>query len=178
MLSGLSGISLQPASELFVTSKSASPVCPECQSSLNRVPRRFIDRLLSLVYPVHRYHCRSFMCNWEGNLRYTAALSHWEALGAQSDLQSPRGYRAVAPSAAPESPTDETVRRATASPITETRRREAQSPIDETRRRESDTLPMPHSRLPKSKRPDARAEPRDGTNAPRRARKRAQAAPR
>jgi len=35
---------------------------------VNRVPRRFIDRLLSLVCPVHRYHCRSFICNWEGNL--------------------------------------------------------------------------------------------------------------
>jgi hypothetical protein len=25
---------------------------------------------LSLAYPVHRYRCRSFICNWEGNLLY------------------------------------------------------------------------------------------------------------
>jgi hypothetical protein len=47
---------------------SAGRVCPQCGSSVNRVPRRFIDRLLSLLYPVHRYHCRGFPCNWEGNL--------------------------------------------------------------------------------------------------------------
>jgi hypothetical protein len=42
---------------------------------VNRVPRRFIDRLLSLVHPVHRYHCRAFTCNWEGNLRRGASDS-------------------------------------------------------------------------------------------------------
>jgi len=39
---------------------------------VNRIPRRFVDRLLSIAYPVHRYHCRSFICNWEGNLLYDA----------------------------------------------------------------------------------------------------------
>ena len=68
-----------------VLTRPRSPLCPECGSSLNRVRRRFIDRVVSLFYPVHRYHCRSFVCNWEGNLRDTAALGRWEALGSYPD---------------------------------------------------------------------------------------------
>lgn len=162
MLSGLFSLSFEPASGPVVSAKSVSPVCPDCHSTLNRVPRRFIDRLLSLVYPVHRYRCRSFDCNWEGNLRYTAALGYWEAPDAHSDSQSPPDYRGGAPAphaVAPDLPNDD-------------------PRIDERREREGDTLPMPRSLPPKTKKPDARAEPRDGTNAPRRARKRAKAAPR
>jgi hypothetical protein len=36
------------------------------------VRRRFIDRLLSLILPVHRYRCNSLGCHWEGNLRQKA----------------------------------------------------------------------------------------------------------
>ena len=49
--------------------RTARPVCPECKASLNSVPRRFIDRVINIVYPVHRYHCRSFLCGWQGTLR-------------------------------------------------------------------------------------------------------------
>ena len=159
MLSGLSDLSFQPASLPVVTEKPTSPICPECHSSVNRVPRRFIDRVLSLVYPVHRYHCRSFDCNWEGNLRFTEALGYWESLDADSDLQAERRS-----SAHPSAPPTATI----APPRVEV----------EPARRESDTLPMPPPRTPQTKKPDARAELRDGTNAPRRAKKRAKAAPR
>ena len=70
---------VQSGSGPVVKSKPSIPVCPECHSGLNRVRRRFIDRLLSLVYPVHRYRCRSFDCNWEGNLRYTPVLGRQNA---------------------------------------------------------------------------------------------------
>jgi hypothetical protein len=33
-----------------------------------RVPRRFTDRLLSLLRPQHRYQCRVFDCGWQGTL--------------------------------------------------------------------------------------------------------------
>src|SRR5947208_1554149 len=83
-----------PAAGRVLTTKPTRPVCPECHSSLNRIRRRFVDRLVSLFYPVHRYHCRSFVCNWEGNLRYTAELGRWEALEAQSDARGATAYGA------------------------------------------------------------------------------------
>lgn len=43
--------------------------CPLCHGTLNRIPRRFVDLMLSQFAPVHRYHCRSMKCDWEGNLR-------------------------------------------------------------------------------------------------------------
>ena len=49
--------------------RTAGPICPECRAILNRLPRRLIDRLMSIVYPVHRYRCRSFLCGWQGTLR-------------------------------------------------------------------------------------------------------------
>lgn len=46
-------------------------VCPCCNGPVERVRRRFVDRLLSLVAPVQRYRCRAkgWDCDWEGNLR-------------------------------------------------------------------------------------------------------------
>jgi hypothetical protein len=40
--------------------------CPQCAGSVDRIPRRLVDRLASLFAPVHRYRCRA--CNWEGNV--------------------------------------------------------------------------------------------------------------
>jgi hypothetical protein len=57
---------------------------------VNRIRRRFVDRVLSLFYPVHRYHCRSFACHWEGNLRVTPALWRWEALESHTNSPSTR----------------------------------------------------------------------------------------
>lgn len=48
---------------------SHSPACPHCRGSLNRIPRRMVDHLISLVLPVRRYRCLSMGCEWEGNLR-------------------------------------------------------------------------------------------------------------
>ena len=134
-----------------VTIKPSSPVCPECHSSLNRIPRRFIDRVLSLFYPVHRYHCRSFVCNWEGNLRYTAALGRWEALESYSDGRAAAVCQADEPSV-PATP--------------------AKPAVAETGQRESDTLPGLANRPPKFTKPDARADSRTATNVPGRAKKR------
>ncbi len=44
-------------------------VCPECGGPMARIPRRLIDRVLSLVRPVQRYRCRNFACQWVGNVR-------------------------------------------------------------------------------------------------------------
>jgi hypothetical protein len=43
--------------------------CPHCNGAVTRVPRRFVDVLLSAFVPVRRYRCRSLDCGWEGNLR-------------------------------------------------------------------------------------------------------------
>lgn len=43
-------------------------VCPRCNSSIDRVRRRSIDRFMSMFCLVHRYRCVRFVCKWEGNL--------------------------------------------------------------------------------------------------------------
>jgi len=45
-------------------------VCPQCDGPVQRVRRRFIDRIVSLIRPVHRYRCsiKGWGCEWEGNL--------------------------------------------------------------------------------------------------------------
>lgn len=40
--------------------------CPKCGSSIHRVHRYFLDRMISLVVPVHRYHCSGRDCGWSG----------------------------------------------------------------------------------------------------------------
>jgi len=45
------------------------PACPHCGSGLERVPRRWLDRLVGLMTPLRRYRCLSITCAWEGNLR-------------------------------------------------------------------------------------------------------------
>ena len=47
----------------------SSRSCPDCGADLDRIPRRFIDRVSSLLFPSQRYRCRTFACRWEGNLR-------------------------------------------------------------------------------------------------------------
>ena len=42
--------------------------CPHCNGAVDRVRRRFIDRLISLVLPRYRYRCCSIVCDWEGSL--------------------------------------------------------------------------------------------------------------
>ncbi len=45
------------------------PCCPRCGNArLKRIRRRVIDRLLSWVYPVRRFACHGFGCDWEGNI--------------------------------------------------------------------------------------------------------------
>ncbi|MGV0950476.1 MAG: hypothetical protein ACOYB3_07350 [Azonexus sp.] len=63
---------MTPAANHWATryiDSSSSPACPACGAhSLNRVQRRFVDRLLSLFGRVRRYRCYAFNCQWEGNL--------------------------------------------------------------------------------------------------------------
>jgi hypothetical protein len=44
----------------------AEHTCPVCGGNLRRLHRRWSDRLLSLLVPVGRYHCRNKECGWEG----------------------------------------------------------------------------------------------------------------
>jgi hypothetical protein len=44
----------------------AEHTCPICGANLRRLHRRWSDRLLSLLVPVGRYHCRNTECDWEG----------------------------------------------------------------------------------------------------------------
>lgn len=63
---------MEGAAQISPENRRCPPACPRCHSSVNRIPRRFIDRLLSLAFPVHRYRCHSIICSWEGNLLYEA----------------------------------------------------------------------------------------------------------
>jgi predicted RNA-binding Zn-ribbon protein involved in translation (DUF1610 family) len=43
--------------------------CPWCGGvKLKRIPRRFIDRLISVISSQRRFRCESLGCGWEGNL--------------------------------------------------------------------------------------------------------------
>lgn len=42
--------------------------CPRCGSGLFRTERRFLDRVLHPVNPVHRYQCFARTCGWIGSL--------------------------------------------------------------------------------------------------------------
>ena len=56
----------------------ASPavICPLCAGALHRVPRRWVDHLLSLVRPVRRYRCRDIRCGWTGNKGGASRAEH------------------------------------------------------------------------------------------------------
>lgn len=53
----------------YVSYSSPGCACPLCNSPASRVPRRFIDLIMSMFIQVSRYRCRSMDCGWEGNLR-------------------------------------------------------------------------------------------------------------
>lgn len=48
---------------------SSGRACPCCKGPVYRVPRRFVDLLISRFMPLRRYRCWSIDCGWEGNLR-------------------------------------------------------------------------------------------------------------
>jgi len=49
--------------------------CPDCGGPTSRIPRRLIDRAVSLLRPMQRYRCRSFACQWVGNFPLKAGGS-------------------------------------------------------------------------------------------------------
>jgi hypothetical protein len=57
--------------------------CPVCGFPLIRVPRRRLDRIYSLFFPVRRYQCETFHCQWRGNL---GELPGEDAQGTASQL--------------------------------------------------------------------------------------------
>ena len=66
--------------------RSVTHECPRCRGSdtsadLIRVPRRFIDRPISLIRPRYRSRCRSMGCGWEGK---PADIPRREYASAQS----------------------------------------------------------------------------------------------
>ncbi|MDF1529304.1 MAG: hypothetical protein P1R74_09260 [Sedimenticola sp.] len=60
------------------SNSSRAYVCPKCNGPVKRLRRRFIDRLVSLIIPVRRYHCRAigWDCDWKGNLRVYSDTPH------------------------------------------------------------------------------------------------------
>ena len=153
-----------PVTGTYVITKSSGPVCPACGSGLNRIPRRFIDRLISIVHYVHRYHCQSFVCNWEGNLR-PAASNHWKPLDEYTD--SPK--RAVTRE------TSDGERKVNGDGPSASNVRSGPPAQPDPMAREGDTLPVPSS----SKAADASGDSRTTSKkAPRRESKRAKSAPR
>nr|WP_316640567.1 hypothetical protein [uncultured Roseateles sp.] len=44
------------------------PLCPLCKGHVQRIPRRLVDRLMSLFSPVQRFRCQTARCRWLGNL--------------------------------------------------------------------------------------------------------------
>ena len=71
--------------------------CPTCRGDLFRIPRRSIERVMSLFVPVQRFRCHFFSCHWEGNIRVTrqesfvsqAAADSANAMGHRSRVDSP-----------------------------------------------------------------------------------------
>lgn len=60
---------MQTLSSAHVASDPKSRRCPVCHGTTNRIPRGFLDLLISLFTPVQRYRCRTFGCEWEGIIR-------------------------------------------------------------------------------------------------------------
>ena len=46
------------------------PLCPACGCKVERIARRWHDRLLALAVPTRRYRCVAVRCGWQGNLRF------------------------------------------------------------------------------------------------------------
>jgi hypothetical protein len=75
-LSDLAGLALLAAGLVLVawrirwrllhSARFTDRLCPRCGSTLHRIHRRFLDRVLSLAVPVRRYHCDNRECHWRG----------------------------------------------------------------------------------------------------------------
>jgi hypothetical protein len=63
--------------------------CPRCNGSVYRVPRRVVDRLLSVFVAVRRHRCDEIGCHWEGNLRNRPATQPAPEALAGEDGQDP-----------------------------------------------------------------------------------------
>jgi hypothetical protein len=53
------------------TAALANTHCPRCGEGLQRVHRRFPDRVISIFVPVRRYRCSNRNCGWMGVRVYT-----------------------------------------------------------------------------------------------------------
>lgn len=52
----------------------SAPACPRCSGETDRIPRRTLDFMVSVLVRVRRYRCMSLGCNWEGMLRKTLGV--------------------------------------------------------------------------------------------------------
>lgn len=50
-------------------------VCPRCGRPVHKVHRSLRDRVVSVFYPVGRYHCRAEGCGWQGLLHQSPTAS-------------------------------------------------------------------------------------------------------
>jgi predicted RNA-binding Zn-ribbon protein involved in translation (DUF1610 family) len=56
-------------------------VCPRCGRPVHKIHRGLRDRLVSVFYPVGRYHCRTEGCGWEGLLHQSRTASERSRTG-------------------------------------------------------------------------------------------------
>lgn len=68
---------------------SCGRTCPRCNGAMHRIPRRFVDYLVSIFMTVHRYRCDAMNCSWEGCLR---AKRHSRACGGSGVPYHERTY--------------------------------------------------------------------------------------
>ena len=61
------------------------------RTPLDRIPRRFIDRLRSLLTPLRRYRCVALTCHWEGTIedRHVALPAHAEKKRYERRIDAP-----------------------------------------------------------------------------------------
>ena len=61
-------IRLSQGSRIDWGNEHSSNACPRCNGRVFPVRRSFVDRVVGLIGPVHRYRCESLDCDWEGDL--------------------------------------------------------------------------------------------------------------
>lgn len=54
--------------------------CPKCGFATQRIPKRFVDRLMSRFYPIERHLCLSPACDWVGNVKRSETEAEAEAV--------------------------------------------------------------------------------------------------
>jgi hypothetical protein len=64
--------------------QSSRHVCPKCGRPVYKVHRSARDRMVSMFYPVGRFHCRAEGCRWQGLLRQAPTPSRSRTSSARA----------------------------------------------------------------------------------------------